>query len=114
FGRHWLTIGLDDNEIRVAAMQRLHCSATIHAFAIVLFVASCCVGFPHALGAEAAAPAIRAETHRGEQSLDLAKLFDAVVDTVEQRFFDVTRLREVDWQAHAAAIRPSVLSAAST
>jgi len=92
-------------------MQRLHHHSTpIHAFAIVLFVA--CAGFPHALGAEAAAPAIRAD--RGEQSLDLAKLFDAVVDTVEQRFFDVTRLREVDWQAHAAAIRPFVLSAAST
>jgi hypothetical protein len=43
----------------------------------------------------------------------LAKLFDAVVETVGQKFLDVALMKQVDWQARAKAARPSVLSAAT-
>src|ERR1043166_652422 len=46
-----------------------------------------------------------------EPELDRAALFDAVVKTVEKEFFDVQRLREIDWSARAQAVRPKVLAA---
>jgi carboxyl-terminal processing protease len=51
---------------------------------------------------------------QGPARKELAKLHDAVVETIEQNFFDVALLRQIDWRAHADAARPTVLAAAST
>src|SRR5579862_7039427 len=72
------------------------------------FLASLCfLTLVHVAGAQEQTPA-------RQQDIDLAKLFDTVVDTVEQKFFDTAKLRQIDWRAHASAVRPSVLSASST
>src|SRR5262249_471116 len=44
-------------------------------------------------------------------SVEIEKLYDGVVNTVERSFFDVARLKEVDWRTRAAEVRPSVLAA---
>ena len=51
------------------------------------------------------------ETPWGRQSVDLAKLYDAVVDTVEQRFFNDALLKQLNWRGRANAARASVLAA---
>jgi carboxyl-terminal processing protease len=76
------------------------------ACAILLLVAQ---GTPFAF-AEVAS--VRSEA--GNRATDLPKLFDAVVETIEQRFVDPELLKRIDWQARAAAVRPSVLSSIST
>ena len=48
------------------------------------------------------------------KTAELARLFDAVVETIEKKFFDETLLKRLDWRARANAVRPSVLSAAGT
>ena len=58
-----------------------------------------------------AAPVARSEA---SASVDLAKLFDAVVDTIDRRFVNEQILKELDWQARAKAVRASVLAAATT
>ncbi len=58
-----------------------------------------------------AAPAARSEANA---SVDLAKLFDAVADTIDRKFVNERILKELDWQARAKAVRASVLSAATT
>jgi carboxyl-terminal processing protease len=67
---------------------------------------------PVAPTARAEAPVVAA-TAEANSSIDPAKLFDAVVDTIERRFVDVELLKTLDWQARAAAVRPSVVSAAN-
>lgn len=52
--------------------------------------------------------------HAGAAEVDRVKLFDAVVEKVEQKFFDVKRLKEIDWRARAEAVRPAVLAAPTT
>lgn len=55
------------------------------------------------------------DLHRAAaEEVDRAKLFDAVVDKVEQRFFDESRLKEIDWRARADAMRSAVLAAPTT
>jgi carboxyl-terminal processing protease len=86
----------------------------IHAFTAVVFLVSCCLaGSLPTAGAQESAPALHPESSWNEQSIDLAKLFDSVVETVEKTFFDVAMLKQVDWQTRAKAVRPSVLSAPS-
>jgi carboxyl-terminal processing protease len=63
--------------------------------------------------AEVPAVATHTEANAGEK-VDLAKLFDNVVDTINQKFVNEKSLKEVDWQVRAKAVRPSVLAAAST
>ena len=95
-------------------MRRLRGSLAAQAFAtLVLLLACCCVGFPSAAGAQERAPALHPASSWNDQGIDLAKLFDAVVETVEQKFVDAALLRQIDWQARARAARPSVLSAIS-
>ena len=43
------------------------------------------------------------------EKVDLAKLFDTVVDTVNKSFFDQAALNQGHWRERAQAIRPSVL-----
>jgi carboxyl-terminal processing protease len=62
--------------------------------------------------AEAPAVAPHPETSASER-VDPAKLFDAVVDTIERRFVDTEMLKALDWPARAAAVRASVVSAAT-
>ena len=57
------------------------------------------------------AQAPRVESPWDNSSVDVGKLYDRVVDTIERSFFDVARLKEVDWRARAAEVRPSVLAA---
>lgn len=54
--------------------------------------------------------ALRESTWHGGD-VDIGKLFDAVVDNVEKNFFDVAKLKQVEWSSRAAAVRPSVLAA---
>lgn len=58
-----------------------------------------------------AATAARSEANA---SVDLAKLFDTVVDTIDRRFVNERILKELDWQARAKAVRPAVLAAVTT
>jgi hypothetical protein len=96
------------------AMRRLRCSPAIRAFAAVLLLVSCCwIGFPRTAGAEERARGLDQESSWNDKTIDLAKLFDAMVETVGQKFFDVALMKQVDWQAGANAARPSVLSAAT-
>lgn len=47
-------------------------------------------------------------------TVDLPKLFDAVVETIDRQFVDPQLLKTRDWQARAKAVRSSVLSAPTT
>lgn len=88
--------------------------AVAHARALVLVaalaVASCCVSPSQAETSLA--------TSAGQQqpgaSVDLAKLFDAVVETIDRQFVDPQLLETLDWQTRAKAVRSSVLSAPTT
>ena len=81
------------------------------AFATAVLAASFCTH--PARGAEEHAVAAYAEGRWDKPGIDLAKLFDAVVDTVDKKFFDETLLKQLDWRGRANAVRPSVLSAAT-
>jgi carboxyl-terminal processing protease len=95
-------------------MRRPRSFVATCAFATVLFLfLCCCVGFHSAAGAQDRAPAFQAESHWDKTGVDLAKLFDAVVETVDQKFFDEALLKQLNWRARAKALRPSVLSAAT-
>jgi len=80
---------------------------------VLLALPFCCAGFRPA-GAEERAPAVHSEPQWDRETVELARLFDAVVETIEKKFFDETLLKRLDWRARANAVRPSVLSAAST
>jgi carboxyl-terminal processing protease len=69
--------------------------------------------FAPASRAEAPAIATGTETNASED-VDLARLFDAVVDRIDQKFVNEQILKEIDWRARAKVVRPSVLAAAST
>jgi len=45
-----------------------------------------------------------------EDKIDLAQLFDGVVDAVNKNFFDKVALNQSHWREHAQAARPSVLN----
>jgi carboxyl-terminal processing protease len=46
-------------------------------------------------------------------TVDLAKLFDAVVETTERHFYDTQRLARLNWLKQAEAVRSSVVKAAT-
>lgn len=69
-----------------------------------------CLGATAAL-AEAAPPPAVATPRAEVEAVDLAKLFDAVVETTEKHFHDDELLRRMEWSKRAAAIRPAVVSA---
>ncbi len=99
-------------------MRRSRSTAVAHALAAVLLVFSCCLGFhftPRAQerAPQEPAPGAHAQAPGDRQSVDLAKLYDAVVDTIEQKFFDEALLKRLDWRERAKAFRPTVLSAAT-
>jgi carboxyl-terminal processing protease len=50
----------------------------------------------------------------GLDRIDRAQLYDAVVETIENKFYDPSRLKQLDWSSRVKAIRPSVLAAATT
>lgn len=66
-----------------------------------------------ALRAEAPLAAPRLHALASER-IDLAKLFDSVVDTIARKFVNERLLTELDWQARAKAVRPAVLASATT
>lgn len=78
--------------------------------AAALAVASCCASISRA---ETPSATTRPEQSAGI-SIDLSKLFDAVVETIDRRFVDTELLKTLDWQARAKAVRSSVLSASTT
>src|SRR5205814_1046019 len=67
-----------------------------------------------ALVAWAEMPATAPSNAPSRTEVDRAKLFDAVVETIERYFVDTDRLAAVDWQGRAREVRPSVLAAATT
>jgi carboxyl-terminal processing protease len=79
----------------------------------VLLLPFCCTGLRPA-GAEQQAPAVNVEPQWDAKTAELARLFDAVVETIDQKFFDEALLKRLDWRARAQALRPSVLSAPDT
>jgi carboxyl-terminal processing protease len=93
-------------------MRRLRCSFA--AFATVLLIVSCgWTGFAGTAGAQERGPRLDPAWQWNEPGIDRAKLFDAVVETIQARFFDEARLQQLDWRARAQAYRPSILSAAT-
>jgi carboxyl-terminal processing protease len=64
----------------------------------------------YAQGAEALSVEAR---ERWQKDVDVARLYDAVVETIDRRFYDEGILKKLDWRARAQALRPSVLSAAT-
>lgn len=84
----------------------------VRAFALaVVAVVALSAGYGPVARAETQAE-LHAQAHVSA-AVDLPKLFDAVVETIEQRFVDVETLKRIDWQARAQAVRSSVLSAGS-
>jgi carboxyl-terminal processing protease len=77
-------------------------------FAAALVAASSCVS---SVRAETPAPTVHAQA---SEPVDLPKLFDTVVETIDRRFVDAELLKTLDWQARARAVRSSVLSAPTT
>ncbi len=59
------------------------------------------------------ATAVNTEPRSGAAPIDIAKLFDTVVETVEKNFFDDVRMTQNAWRARADALRPAVLAASS-
>src|SRR5262245_20269364 len=96
------------NRRGVPAMRASRFRATVCVFATALFVFSSCCGI-----AQGAAPA-PARAQWDENPIDLAKLFDAVVDTIDSKSFDEALLKQLDWRARAREVRPSIISAATT
>src|SRR5262249_16763916 len=66
---------------------------------------------PHGQAAQEQTRSVDLETPWGRQNVDLAKLYEAVVDTVEQRFFNDALLKQLNWRGRASAVRGSVLAA---
>jgi carboxyl-terminal processing protease len=91
-------------------MRRPHWRAMLALLAILF---SPVIGTPHIAGAAERAPAMAAEPHSSWTNVDIAKLYDAVVETIEKNFFDDVRLQEIAWRARADALRPAVLAASS-
>src|SRR5262245_2261659 len=54
----------------------------------------------YAQGAEALSVEARG---RWEKDVDVAKLYDAVVETIDQRFYDEGILKKLDWRARPSA-----------
>jgi carboxyl-terminal processing protease len=93
-------------------------SALAHVLAAVLLLFAYSVGFQSTSRSQEGtsqerAQGVLAETPWDKQSLDVAKLYDTVVETVEREFFDQGLLKRLDWRERAKAVRPSVVSAAS-
>jgi carboxyl-terminal processing protease len=63
-------------------------------------------------GQAAEAPSIEPRG-RWVKDVDLEKLYDAVVETIDRRFYDEGILKRLDWRARAQALRSSVVSAAT-
>ena len=92
--------------------MRRPCSAPVAraCVALLLTIAFCFIS-PAPNAEEHVAPA---GSRWDGQAIDLGKLFDAVVDTVDKRFFDEALLKQIDWRGRASAVRPSVVAAPST
>src|SRR5215510_1725245 len=96
-----------------SAMRRNRFALSARVFATALLAAaSCCAS--STLRAQERTPGAYAKSRWDQQAIDLAKLFDAVIDTVDKKFFDEARLKQIDWRGRANAVRRSVLSAATT
>ena len=78
-------------------------------WASLVIALACSLAFAPVSYAEA--PAAAASEARAVADVDLAKLFDAVVDTIDRNFVDSELLKTLDWQARAREVRPSVISA---
>jgi carboxyl-terminal processing protease len=98
-------------------MQRPRSALAPRVFLAVLLASSCCFGVCVTSRAQEQpqqqARSVDLATPWGKQGVDLAKLYDSVVETVERRFFDEARLKELNWRARADMLRPSVLAAAT-
>src|SRR5262245_65892908 len=92
-----------------SAMRRNRFALSARVFATALLAAaSCCAS--SALRAQECGPGAHAEARWDQQAIDLAKLFDAVVDTVDKKFFDEALLKQIAWRGRAKTVRPAVLS----
>src|SRR5262245_54570997 len=75
----------------------------------LLLLAICCAGLE--VFAQERAPAAHVPASWTKDGVDLAKLFAAVVDTVDKKFFDTAVLKKLDWRGRADAVRGSVVAA---
>jgi carboxyl-terminal processing protease len=97
-------------------MRRPRSAVVSRALATTLLVFSCCTTLPVTPRAQEQPPQQQArsvdlETPWGQQSIDLGNLYDRVIETIEQRFFNSALLNELDWRTRANAARPSVVAA---
>lgn len=90
-------------------MRQVASRIPVLGLAVVMAAASCC-----ASTALAETPSALPSLQRADASVELPKLFDAVVETIDRRFVDPELLKALDWQARAKAVRSSVLSAPTT
>jgi hypothetical protein len=88
-------------------MQTRSVALALASFIIALAV--CSLSLPPSAEAEdLQSQALERWSHNG---VELPRLFDAVVDTVEKNFFDEALLKRIDWRARAQAARQSVAAA---
>src|SRR5262245_66301844 len=93
-------------------MRRYRSAPLTHGFVRVFATALLAAALGHsALRAEQRAPSTYVQSRWDQQAIDLAKLFDAVVDTVDKKFFDEALLKQIAWRGRAKTVRPAVLSA---
>ena len=96
------------------ASRRLRSCGGSCAFASALVALSyCSVALWSVAATEERTPAVSSESYQEKTSNELAKLFDSVVETTDQKFFDETLLKQLDWRTRAQTMRSSVLSAAT-
>ena len=102
------------HQSKAAAMRRSRSFLTAFVSAMAFLVVSFGHLGPHSASrAQENPPAPQLRLPWDEGSVDVGKLYDAVIENVEKTFFDVAKLKQIDWRARADAIRPSVLSAPS-
>jgi len=91
-------------------MQRFRHFSTALAIATIMLCRGAELQFATTVRAHAQTLRLESPWDNGS-SIEIEKLYDGVVDTIERSFFDVARLKEVDWRTRAAEVRPSVLAA---
>ena len=92
-------------------LRRCLPGAVVRAWACGLVVCLLCAALDwHRAAAQSGAPPAGARSVAGAAQPDLAKLFDEVVSTIQDKFFDESQLREINWQERARAARPAAVA----
>jgi carboxyl-terminal processing protease len=85
-----------------------------HGITVAVSLVACLISSSANGNETATAPISAAVPSDANDSVDVAKLYDAVIETIERKFYDPRVLQELDWSARAKALRPSVLASRTT